>query len=255
MIRNTPHPPLALASAWVSGVAGLFLLVGIGGSLTPVTPPLLLSLGEAASSPLVQVQEFFAPPEETSPEPPAAEAPQTPPPVEVSIPQVPVLTPPLQPPEMVELQAAEPLPEPPPVQPPQEPPPPKPAPAEPEPKTKPAPAPASPTAASKASPSAARPARAGGTPGGSQPVPFSAAGGGRFPAPSYPSAARSARIDGTVVLLVTVESSGVPSSVEIRTSSGHAMLDTAARDHLRRNWRWPAGEARLFIVPIKFVLQ
>ena len=83
----------------------------------------------------------------------------------------------------------------------------------------------------------------------------SAAGGGRFPSPSYPSAARSARIDGTVVLLVTVESSGVPSSVEIRTSSGHTLLDTAARDHLRRNWRWPSGESRLFIVPIKFVLQ
>ena len=61
--------------------------------------------------------------------------------------------------------------------------------------------------------------------------------------------------DGTVVLLVTVESSGVPSSVEIRTSSGHTLLDTAARDHLRRNWRWPSGESRLFIVPIKFVLQ
>jgi hypothetical protein len=24
---------------------------------------------------------------------------------------------------------------------------------------------------------------------------------------------------------------------------------------LRRNWRWPSGESRLFIVPIKFVLQ
>ena len=255
MIRNTPHPPLSLASAWVSGVAGLFLLIGIAGSLTPVAPPLLLSPGEPTSSPLVQVQEFFAPPEETSPEPPASEQPQTPPPVEVSIPPPPALIPPLQPPEMVELQAPEPLPETPPVRPPQEPPPPKPAPAEPEPKTKPAPAPASPAATSKSAPSATRPARAGGTPGGSPPVPFSAAGGGRFPAPSYPSAARSARIDGTVVLLVTVESSGVPSSVEIRTSSGHAMLDTAARDHLRRNWRWPAGESRLFIVPIKFVLQ
>lgn len=254
MIRNPPQAPLALASAWVSGVAGLFLLVGFGGSFTPVSPPLRLSFGEPASSPLVEVQEFQAPPEEASPEPPAAEQTQTPPPVEVSIPPVPVVTPPLQPPEMAELQAAEPLAEPPPALPPQEPPPPKPAPAA-EPKTKSTPAPASPAATSKASPSPARPARTGGIPGGSQPVPFSAAGGGRFPAPSYPSAARSARIDGTVVLLVTVESSGVPSSVEIRTSSGHTLLDTAARDHLRRNWRWPSGESRLFIVPIKFVLQ
>ena len=256
MIRNPPQAPLALASAWVSGVAGLFLLVGIGGSLTPVSPPLRLSFGEPTSSPLVQVQEFLAPPEEASSEPPATEQSQTPPPVEVSIPPIPVVTPPLQPPEMAELQAAEPLTEPPPVQPPPEPQPPKPAPAA---EAKPTPAPAPPATTSKASPSpspsTARPARTGGTPGGTQPVPFSAAGGGRFPSPSYPSAARSARIDGTVVLLVTVESSGVPSSVEIRTSSGHTLLDTAARDHLRRNWRWPSGESRLFIVPIKFVLQ
>jgi protein TonB len=102
---------------------------------------------------------------------------------------------------------------------------------------------------------ATRPARTDGTPGGSQAVPFSGVGGGSFPAPAYPSSARAARVQGTVVLLVTVESSGVPSVVEIRTSSGHSMLDTAARDHLRRNWRWPSGEARLFLVPIKFVLQ
>jgi TonB family protein len=56
-------------------------------------------------------------------------------------------------------------------------------------------------------------------------------------------------------LRVSVEASGGPSSVEIRTSSGHAMLDNAARDHVRRNWRWPQGESRLFLVPIKFVLQ
>jgi TonB family protein len=57
------------------------------------------------------------------------------------------------------------------------------------------------------------------------------------------------------LLLVTVESSGTPSGVEVRTSSGHAILDNAARDHLRRNWRWPSGESRLFLVPIKFVLK
>jgi protein TonB len=257
MIRNPPQAFLDLASAWVAGVAGLFLCVGVGGSFTPVAPPIRISFGEPASSTLVQVQEFLAPAEEATTEPQSTEEIQSPPPVEISIPQTAVVTPPLQPPEMVEIQALETLVERPPVQPPPEaqPPVPVPAPApvaEPKPKT----APAAANVPAKTSPSPARPGRPGGAPGGaSQPVPFSAVGGGRFPAPAYPSAARSARIDGTVVLLVTVESSGVPSSVEIRTSSGHTMLDAAARDHLRRNWRWPAGESRLFLVPIKFVLQ
>jgi TonB family protein len=255
MIRNPPQAFLDLASAWVTGVAGLFLCVGVGGSFTPVAPPLRLSLGEPASSTPVQVQEFSAPTEEASAEPLSTETLQSPQPVEISIPQTAVVTPPLQPPEMAELQALEPLSDPPAVKPPPETQPPVPVPAsvaDPKPKS---PSPAA-NISAKTSPAPAGPGRPGGAPGGaSQPVPFSAVGGGRFPAPAYPSAARSARIDGTVVLLVTVESSGVPSSVEIRTSSGHTMLDAAARDHLRRNWRWPAGESRLFLVPIKFVLQ
>jgi protein TonB len=256
MIRNPPQAFLDLASAWVAGVAGLFLCVGVGGSLTPVAPPIRLSFGQPASSFLVQVQEFFlAPVEEATAEPQFTETFQTTQTVEISIPETAVFTPPLQPPEMAELQALEPLAEPPASKPPAEnrPPAPVPAPvAEPKPK--------SPSAVAnisvKTSSAPGGPVRPGGATGGtSQPVPFSAVGGGRFPAPAYPSAARSARIDGTVVLLVTVESSGVPSSVEIRNSSGHTMLDVAARDHLRRNWRWPAGEPRLFLVPIKFVLQ
>jgi protein TonB len=240
-----------LASAWVAGVAALFLLVGAVGSLTPLSPPLRLSFGEPGSAALVRVEELSAPFEAETAEPPTAEALQTPQPVEVSIPPLPQITPPLQPPEMFELQRPLEVPEPAPVQPPPEVRPPAPPPV---PEAKPKPAPASSTSAKPASTSS-RPGRPGGAPGASQPLPFSAAGGGSFPSPAYPSSARAARVQGTVVLLVTVESSGVPSTVEIRTSSGHTMLDTAARDHLRRNWRWPSGEPRLFLVPIKFVLQ
>lgn len=56
-------------------------------------------------------------------------------------------------------------------------------------------------------------------------------------------------------LLVTVESSGVPSSVAVQSSSGFSSLDNAARDQVSRRWRWPAGNVRRFIVPVRFVLQ
>lgn len=236
-----------LLSSWMSGVAVLFLLVGIGGSLTPISPPVRVSFGDGPSTTPVQVQEFLPPGEETPAEPPATDSSQIPPPAEIAIPPLPALTPPLQPPEMTEIQAPEALLEPSLVQRPAEPQPPA------EPRNK--PAPSAPTGPPKTSSLPIRTGKPGGTPGSAQPIPFSAAGGGSFPAPSYPSAARSARIEGTVLLLVTVESSGTPSAVEVRTSSGHAMLDNAAREHLRRNWRWPSGESRLFLVPIKFVLK
>jgi protein TonB len=58
-----------------------------------------------------------------------------------------------------------------------------------------------------------------------------------------------------VRLLVTVEASGVPSSVTVSEPSGFASLDSAAKDTVQRRWRWPAGDVRKFIVPIRFVLQ
>lgn len=250
MIRTSRQAPIDLLSAWMSGVAVLFLLIGIAGSLTPISPPIHLSFGDASSAAPVQVQEFLPPGEESPSEPPATDSSEPPPAAEIAIPPLPALTPPLQPPEMTELQVPEPLVEPMPVQRPPDPQPPA------EPKNKPAPnAPTAPSGPQKTSASPARTGRSGAPSGPPQPVPFSAAGGGSYPAPSYPSAARSARIEGTVLLLVTVESSGTPSGVEVRTSSGHAILDNAARDHLRRNWRWPSGESRLFLVPIKFVLK
>jgi protein TonB len=252
MIRTARQSPMDLLSAWVAGVALLFLLVGMAGSLTPISPPIRLSFGDPAADAPVQVQDFLPPGEEAAPEAPTAEPSESPPPVEITIPPLPNITPPLQPPEMTELQVPDTLADPPPVQRQPEPQPPAPTPPA-ESKSKPSPA-AAPTAP-KAATAPNRAGKAGGTPGSTQPVPFSAAGGGSFPAPSYPSSARSARIEGTVVLLVTVESSGTPSSVEVRTSSGHTVLDNAARDHLRRNWHWPSGESRLFVVPIKFVLK
>jgi protein TonB len=86
-------------------------------------------------------------------------------------------------------------------------------------------------------------------------VVFKGGGSGRFPSPSYPASARSAKQQGVVRLLVTVEASGVPSAVTVTESSGFASLDSAAKDTVQRRWRWPAGDVRKFIVPIRFVLQ
>ena len=245
MIRPDQDSLVNLASAWVSGITALFLAIGTSGSLTPIAPPLTLGSGDQPPSDRVLLEQEFAPPPsdpQTPEEPPPTQTPSV---TDVEIPALPDITPPLQPPEMLELRPVEPIverPKPNPTTPPPETPRPEPPPTQPQPSPKP-------------SRTTTTPRSTGASSNSNAPVLFSGGGGGRFPAPGYPSAARSARLEGTVKLLVTVEASGVPTAVAIDSSSGHTLLDTAARDHIRRNWRWPSGETRLFIVPIKFVLK
>lgn len=249
MIRPVHDSFAALASAWVSGIAALFLAIGTSGSLTPLTPPVSLGSGDLPPGERILIEQEFAPPPadpQTSDEP---SPPQQPAVADIEIPALPDITPPLQPPEMVELRPIEPIVERP------KPPTPTPTPTPPPETPRPKPAPTTPQSSPKTSQSTT-PSRSNGPPSNTpSPVLFSGGGGGRFPAPGYPSSARSARLEGTVKLLVTVEASGVPTAVAIDSSSGHTILDTAARDHIRRNWRWPSGETRIFIVPIKFVLK
>ena len=80
------------------------------------------------------------------------------------------------------------------------------------------------------------------------------------PAPAYPSIARRMGEQGRVLLRVYVEASGLPASVEVRTSSGSERLDAAALEAVRR-WKFvPArqGEravAAYVVVPIVFSLR
>ena len=82
----------------------------------------------------------------------------------------------------------------------------------------------------------------------------------RCPAPPFPDEARKAKISGTVLLLVEVDENGRPSSIAVRRSSGHEVLDAAALRAVR-TWRFdparlggkPVG-ARLEI-PVRFVLS
>jgi len=220
-----------LATAWMAGIA---LAMAIGGAIG-VARPLLPRVSDATAryDPGDEVLlEQFDPPSAAAKEEPE-ESPREEQP-DIEIPPLPVIQAPLLPPEMVELAPLEEAPPPPPVV--------KQAPAKPKPLVKPRR-----TAISKSGTGAA------GAPGAT--MTFTGGGSGRFPSPAYPATARANREQGTVKILVTVEANGLPSSVTIQSSSGFATLDNAARDQISRRWRWPAGEVRRYIVPVRFVLQ
>ncbi len=80
------------------------------------------------------------------------------------------------------------------------------------------------------------------------------------PRPSFPATAKSARISGTVILSVSLDDSGHPIAVNVRTSSGHPELDEAA---LRAVRAWRFHPAKLderpvptrLEVPVRFALS
>ena len=80
------------------------------------------------------------------------------------------------------------------------------------------------------------------------------------PAPVYPPLARRLGEEGRVMLRVYVEATGLPSKVEIRTSSGSERLDQAALEAVKR-WKFvPAkqGDTAVpahVVVPISFSLR
>lgn len=81
------------------------------------------------------------------------------------------------------------------------------------------------------------------------------------PAPRYPRQALRAGDTGTVTLRVLVDETGQPREVIIERSSGHRLLDQAARDQVLAKWRFhpataPDGRriAAWALVPIAFNL-
>jgi protein TonB len=80
------------------------------------------------------------------------------------------------------------------------------------------------------------------------------------PLPPYPPMSKRRGDQGTVVLRVFVNAQGLAEKVQIRTSSGHELLDQAAHDAVHR-WRFvPARQgdqpvAAWVLVPYKFVLE
>jgi TonB family protein len=93
-----------------------------------------------------------------------------------------------------------------------------------------------------------------------QPVPVRIASisntgsGGERPEPPYPKLALDAGQQGTVVLSITGDDSGNVVSVDVKTSSGSAILDRATVDYVKRHWRLPAGGARQFETSVTYKL-
>jgi protein TonB len=71
---------------------------------------------------------------------------------------------------------------------------------------------------------------------------------GRRVDPVWSVEARRARMQGTVVLAVTISPEGVPAAVDVLRSSGHFLLDRAAQEAL---WQWRFDPARRAGVPVE----
>jgi len=77
------------------------------------------------------------------------------------------------------------------------------------------------------------------------------------PAPAYPPACRRRHEEGVVLVSVQVEADGRPSSISLKQSSGHRLLDEAALDAVRR-WTFEPALAdgvpvsSIALVPVRF---
>ncbi len=80
-------------------------------------------------------------------------------------------------------------------------------------------------------------------------------GKGKFPQPGYPDFARSAGMQGTVRLSISVGPSGAVEGVSVIGSTGFSSLDEYAASWVRRNWRWPAGTSKRYTLPLTFRLR
>lgn len=83
----------------------------------------------------------------------------------------------------------------------------------------------------------------------------SAAAGGSFPPPPYPAEALRREVQGTVTLSVVVDDRGRLDRVDLRDSSGSALLDRHSVQWVTHRWRFPAGSARHYYVPIVYQLK
>lgn len=220
-------------AAWLAGLSLAMLACGTYGALHPLLPPVEDVFQTAGDNDDIAILDFQPASGGPAPQELAIEQ-ETPPEDDVEIPPVPEIAAVLTPPEMPDLLEQE---------------------------NPPAKLPVRPSSQPKAETKHSRQASpqahtaAGGRGDGSSPTLMSGIGGGRFPAPSYPSAARALRQQGMVRLLINVETNGLPTSVDVLSSSGSGLLDNAALDQVRRRWRWPSGPERKYIAPIRFEIR
>ena len=76
------------------------------------------------------------------------------------------------------------------------------------------------------------------------------------PRPPYPRDALLGHIQGTVVLKIVVDGSGLPEQVSVARSSGSRDLDRAASSHVKRTWKFQGtGATQTALLPIDFKLD
>lgn len=80
--------------------------------------------------------------------------------------------------------------------------------------------------------------------------------GGDRPQPPYPEMALKFGQQGTVVLLLTVDDSGLPQSVTVKETSGSPILDRGALEFVKRNWIVPPSKSgRVFEATITYQIK
>jgi periplasmic protein TonB len=80
--------------------------------------------------------------------------------------------------------------------------------------------------------------------------------GGDRPQPPYPDMALKLGEQGTVVLLLTVDDSGLVQSITIKETSGSAILDRSATEFVKRHWIVPPGRGgRVFEATISYKIK
>jgi protein TonB len=227
--------------AWMLAVAACFVSAGLAGAARPVVDLQTADRGKAEPpAPAVPVEDITMADLADSPDEPEAAAG----PLEEPVPaeEKPMLTeedifevPPAAPIETA-LRIFEPAPV----------------------KTAPAPQPR------RTDPAKTRPATSASVTGGSPSPTAEGAGGtaaagsggkGKFPKPPYPAFAKAKGLTGTVSLSVRVSAAGDVTSASVAGSSGSSELDSYAASWVTRRWKWPAGAARSFRLPVSFRLR
>jgi len=91
----------------------------------------------------------------------------------------------------------------------------------------------------------------------SRPMSISTTGnGGERPAPPYPKIALEQGEQGSVTLSITVDDAGNISQIELKESSGSALLDRTALDYVKKHWIIPpTNGARFYESTITFQLR
>jgi TonB family protein len=78
---------------------------------------------------------------------------------------------------------------------------------------------------------------------------------GKFPAPPYPSWARSEGVSGSVTVAIITDAAGAVTGVRILATSGSSKLDAYTCDYIQRRWRFPAGPPMTRRQPVIFKLR